>query len=295
MSGQLSQLCATFHPISSAGDLSRPLIQKLWINDRLPADHRKVIARSEQLRDRLATFGQKGCASSMNDIRRIIEWLSFHPTSDDIARALVTDYLVDHGVIKMRFGRINSDDSAIALGQYGYEDADQWHNLVVPGTEWRSWDIPAIHIMTGKNNSRWAPDSKLCVVTLRDRGVIQGNAVFEFSRPIPDDQKDAVMEIIDDLCVPIALYQSFQNRGVSGLPAQLGVVGESRDAGAGQLTQRQILILRGMVEGKTNHELATEMGFSVSTIRHETMRIYQALAVSDRKEAAKKALMLSLI
>ena len=65
--------------------------------------------------------------------------------------------------------------------------------------------------------------------------------------------------------------------------------------GAGQLTQRQILILRGMVEGKTNHELATEMGFSVSTIRHETMRIYQALSVSDRKEAAKKAIMLSLV
>jgi DNA-binding NarL/FixJ family response regulator len=56
-----------------------------------------------------------------------------------------------------------------------------------------------------------------------------------------------------------------------------------------------VQILRGMVEGKTNHELATEMGFSVSTIRHETMRIYQALAVSDRKEAAKKALTLSLI
>jgi enoyl-CoA hydratase/carnithine racemase len=26
----------------------------------------------------------------------------------------------------MRFGRINNDDSAIALGQYGYADADQW-------------------------------------------------------------------------------------------------------------------------------------------------------------------------
>ena len=231
----------------------------------------------------------------MNDIRRFIEWLSFHPTSDDIARALVTDYLVDLGVCCMRFGRINNDDSAIALGQYGYADADQWRNLVVPGIEWRSWDIPAIHIMTGKNKSRWSPDSKMCVITLRDRGVIQGNAVFEFSRPIPDDQKDAVMETIDDLCVPIALYQSFQNRGVSGLPVQLGVVGESRDAGAGQLSARQLSILRGMVEGKTNHELATEMGFSVSTIRHETMRIYQALAVSDRKEAAKKALTLSLI
>jgi DNA-binding NarL/FixJ family response regulator len=47
--------------------------------------------------------------------------------------------------------------------------------------------------------------------------------------------------------------------------------------------------------GKANHGIAIELGFSVSTVRHETMRIYQALSVSDRKEAAKKALMLSLV
>jgi DNA-binding NarL/FixJ family response regulator len=67
------------------------------------------------------------------------------------------------------------------------------------------------------------------------------------------------------------------------------------DTGAEQLTARQLSILSGMVEGKTNHELATELGFSVSTIRHETMRIYQALSVSDRKEAARKALSLALV
>lgn len=61
------------------------------------------------------------------------------------------------------------------------------------------------------------------------------------------------------------------------------------------LTTRQKLILQGMVDGKTNHELATELGFSVSTIRHETMRIYQTLAVSDRREAARAALDQGLI
>ena len=55
-------------------------------------------------------------------------------------------------------------------------------------------------------------------------------------------------------------------------------------------TPRQLTILGGMVEGKTNHELASELGFSVSTIRHETMRVYQALSVSDRREAAREAL-----
>ena len=50
-----------------------------------------------------------------------------------------------------------------------------------------------------------------------------------------------------------------------------------------------------MVEGKTKPELATELGISVSTIGHGTLRIYQALSVSYRKGIAKKALLLSLI
>ena len=231
----------------------------------------------------------------MNKIRAFIEWLSFHPTSDDIARALATDYLAEFGVCCVRFGRTNSDDSAVVLGQYGYADADQWRNLVVPGPEWRAWDMPEIDIITGKNKTKWAPSSKMAVVQLRDRGVMQGNVVIEFANPIEEDKKAHVLETIEDYCVPIALYLSFQNRAVGSNVSGINVINDSRDAGSAQLTQRQILILRGMVEGKTNHELATDMGFSVSTIRHETMRIYQALAVSDRKEAAKKALMLSII
>jgi hypothetical protein len=54
----------------------------------------------------------------------------------------------------------------------------------------------------------------------------------------------------------------------------------------------EILLLK---QHSDSAPLVTELGFSVSTIRHETMRIYQALSVSDRKEAAKKALMLSLV
>jgi len=62
-----------------------------------------------------------------------------------------------------------------------------------------------------------------------------------------------------------------------------------------KLTARQLLILTGMVEGKTNHELSIDLGFSVSTIRHETMVIYKELGVSDRKEAARVGQAESLI
>ena len=64
---------------------------------------------------------------------------------------------------------------------------------------------------------------------------------------------------------------------------------------APKISPRQIQILQGMVEGKTNHELATDLGFSVSTIRHETMAIFRALGVSDRKEAAKAAQLMEFI
>jgi DNA-binding NarL/FixJ family response regulator len=68
------------------------------------------------------------------------------------------------------------------------------------------------------------------------------------------------------------------------------LIGVDKPTGSpSNLSPRQLLILAGMVEGKTNHELALELGFSVSTIRHETMAIYRALGVSDRKEAAKVA------
>ena len=61
------------------------------------------------------------------------------------------------------------------------------------------------------------------------------------------------------------------------------------------LSPRQKQIVQGIVEGKTNHELSLDLGFSVSTIRHETMAIFKSLGASDRKEAAKIALNRSLI
>jgi len=61
------------------------------------------------------------------------------------------------------------------------------------------------------------------------------------------------------------------------------------------LTERQKKILAGMIEAKTNHQLAQELGFSVSTIRHETMEIYQVLNASDRREAAEIAMKLNLV
>jgi DNA-binding CsgD family transcriptional regulator len=228
-------------------------------------------------------------------IRKFVEWLSYHPTTEEISRALATEYLAEFAVRSLRFGRLNSDDSITNLGQFGFPDADEYRNRNIPSDEWRSYKSAEMAIIGGASKENWTPDGATYVNTLRDRGVLQGHLIVNFHNPVPAAQRHRTAEAIDDLCIPLALYLSFMSRpvgvGLGGITLPI----DSRDAGNAQLSQRQILILRGMVEGKTNHELATELGFSVSTIRHETMRIYQALAVSDRKEAAKKALMLSLV
>jgi DNA-binding NarL/FixJ family response regulator len=65
---------------------------------------------------------------------------------------------------------------------------------------------------------------------------------------------------------------------------------EVKTESVSELSARQLMILAGMVDGKTNPELSTALGYSVSTIRHETMDIFKILGVADRKEAAKSAI-----
>jgi len=230
----------------------------------------------------------------MHIIKSFIDWLSYHPSTNDIARALATDYLAVFSVLGIRFSRLQSDDAIIILGQYGFDDSTIWEDRIIPSREWRALDTEPARYLKGESKEKWCNNSTVYIETLRDRGVVQGHLMVAFHKPIPDDGKGPLAELIQDLSVPLALYLSFQNHPIVGHEG-ITTLRDSRDAGLIQLSQRQILILRGMVEGKTNHELALEMGFSVSTIRHETMRIYQALAVSDRKEAAKKALTLSLV
>jgi DNA-binding CsgD family transcriptional regulator len=231
----------------------------------------------------------------MSEIRKFIEWLSFHPSTEDIARGIATEYLHEFSVQGIRFSRLQSDDSLIILGQFGFEDSHIWADRIIPSSEWRARDTEPARVLKGESQERWCNNSTVYIETLRDRGVTQGHMMVVFHKPVVQAEKNRVVEAIQDVCIPLSLYLSFQNRGIHQSTPGFVTLNDSRDSGAGQLSARQLSILRGMVEGKTNHELATEMGFSVSTIRHETMRIYQALAVSDRKEAAKKALLLSLI
>lgn len=232
---------------------------------------------------------------SVSQVRSFIEWMSFHPTAEEIAQALVTDYLSQYAVKGIRFGRVNKDDSIVVQGSYGYPDADLWRNRPIPSAEWRAIEAPDIRIIAGGLKEKWIPDSSMVISTMRDHGLIQGYLIVEFASPVQEADKAKIEDAITGFTGPIALYLSFQNQRFNSLSVDFDATAQSGSTHVEDLTQRQILILHGMVEGKTNYEMASDMGFSVSTIRHETMRIYQALAVNDRKEAAKKAIALNIL
>lgn len=54
------------------------------------------------------------------------------------------------------------------------------------------------------------------------------------------------------------------------------------------LGRRQREILKLIADGMTNAQIDSELGFSESTIRQDTMKIYEALGVTGRKEATSK-------
>ena len=218
----------------------------------------------------------------MNDLERFTEWLSYGPSWDLIALALATDYLNGLEVSDLYIVSKTVSTPKIVLGSFQTEANGYSADLAKMEHPWTS-------------ENKWSADLKHCVFPLRDKGIIIGSVNLAFSVAIEDTKKVEASTTIANYCTSISLFLSFHQK-----LEQLNVNSDqsitfSGESEVGRLSQRQILILHGMVEGKTNHELAMELGFSVSTIRHETMRIYQALGVSDRKEAAKKALNLSLV
>jgi DNA-binding NarL/FixJ family response regulator len=53
------------------------------------------------------------------------------------------------------------------------------------------------------------------------------------------------------------------------------------------LNSRQHKIVSMMSEGKTNYQIAYELGYSESTIRQDTIKIYEILGVPGRKGATQ--------
>jgi DNA-binding NarL/FixJ family response regulator len=61
------------------------------------------------------------------------------------------------------------------------------------------------------------------------------------------------------------------------------------------LTERELLVLRLIAQGLTNHDIGVELSVSTSTVKAYAAKIYRKLGVSSRSEAVAKAISQNII
>ncbi|MBA2535664.1 MAG: response regulator transcription factor, partial [Rubrobacter sp.] len=85
-----------------------------------------------------------------------------------------------------------------------------------------------------------------------------------------------------------------RDKSLASEPVQSGPganhVGETEDGQLENLTPREVEVLRLLSQGQTNPQIAQNLLFSVSTVKAHVRSILTKLGVSDRTQAAVRAI-----
>ena len=209
-----------------------------------------------------------------------MQWLANSPSGDEVARELVLNYFQLLGATQSRLVVTDDDGTANFVGDFGFEKSLTGSSQSLEFWQNRTDEIVKIQIEA--NGLGWSPSGRYLQARVNDYGDTRGWITIGFTKETDKLEAEQLMQVLKHV-VGIFMSTLQVSKAAQASTSRPTVTKDS-------FTPRQMSILEGMVSGKTNHELASELGFSVSTIRHETMRVYQALSVSDRREAASEAL-----
>ena len=96
--------------------------------------------------------------------------------------------------------------------------------------------------------------------------------------------KDEVPETIIDAVRGVSRgEQGWVSRRVA---AKMAAWTHSRESGKGALTNREMEVLKCVVDGKTNQEIGATLGISEKTVEKHLEAIFRKLGVASRVEAA---------
>ena len=224
----------------------------------------------------------------------MLEWLTFMPPLDKVARSLVLDYFLPYGPVESAIWHLNNRDALTCLAVYGPSDVIV--GVPIPGNIWRNSSevqILASQVMSNKSVS-WSDGNCQAIINLYAQGMLIGFLTLRFGQEV--ENPDRLSSEIEEFSSLISLYVAlrfWESINHNGSPSHQKSASSGSDKA--ELTERQRMVLAGIVMKKTNNTIASEMGYSVSTIRHETMKIFEILGVSNRVEAASYATTLGLI
>jgi DNA-binding CsgD family transcriptional regulator len=226
--------------------------------------------------------------SALDEVTRFATLLTRSPSIDDLLATLLRDFLSQEDV------------SAIEIQVIGpVENLELRYFIGAPidGSELKSvtslsnlLEDRNIHTDLEKNGSIYNSQNHITLTAIALDSTIKGFYLFQHgNRHETSPNTEHYLQTLSSL-LTLYLISKFPRGTKSSL------LGSDVQPGfATNLSARQLMILAGMVDGKTNPELSVALGYSVSTIRHETMDIFKILGVADRKEAAKFALASGLL
>ena len=232
------------------------------------------------------TFGED---KKTGDIEAILDALINSGSVADFCRAIVHSEFTQDSVQGCHIYSLNSESQLHQVSGYGrtYQDS----NIALS-----AWDDDPISNSVRNKDVEFVTPSKQS-----DKGIL-AIPLLKDSIPV-----GALALVLDPTVTSVPLHESLipilSKIGTYCLVAFAGnsvnAFGNyskaSREATGDELTSRQIRILGLMSEGMVNLEIARELMLSESTIRQETVRIYRALGVPNRSEAAIKGRSLGLV
>jgi DNA-binding CsgD family transcriptional regulator len=241
-----------------------------------------------------------------------LHYLMTRPTFDEIAQHVVLSLTPKYGTKAVLLGECQVDGSLHHLGAFGLAPSS-----TLPLTSVSLWDSSPLSdaIRTGRPVLCPQPGEAALrypqVPVLRELAdptgawplvlpsqLVGGIQLF-FHAPIefPDIHHD-----VNELSAVLALYLSLirTNNGTAvPIAGNSTPIGNPRTEHAdlprdahpvpAALTDRQRTVLEQIARGRTNIQIAHNLGFSESTIRQETIAIYRALRVHGRQEAVRQA------
>jgi DNA-binding NarL/FixJ family response regulator len=229
------------------------------------------------------------------------------------ARLLVVD---DHAFMRVAINAILTRDSSLEVvgeakdGQEAIERCRELH----PDLILMDVSMPRVNGLEATRNIKaQSPETSVLILTAHaDQSLLMdavkaGAAGFVLKGEHPDHVLDAVRAVLDgetplDQGLAMKLLRSIgeevavqENVRPQTQPTTSVEPSSSAASMPNPLTPRETEVLSHLASGKTNRQIAQQLHLSLSTVKRHLERILSKLEVSDRTQAAVKAIELGLV
>jgi DNA-binding CsgD family transcriptional regulator len=234
--------------------------------------------------------------------KSLLKTLVSSANPDDFCRSLVHSVLAGHGAMAAFVCRVDPDGRLQMMGSYGYEpdrvSKENRPSIWEPMGITESIRTGQIMVFNGwedylirypKKANLAGPGKAFVAVPFAMAGSPAGGLGVAFNRYVTQDEFNQMLwetiSLIGEVYVSPAWFNAVNSTLKFGNA-------EANQNTVPSLTTRQHQILAYIRQGLTNDQIARNMSFSQSTIKQETMKIFRALGVTNREEAAEAALRL---